>query len=55
MVLSLFYVWISCSMMDTMTKSYFNRENWFGQGNIFHIEQEDFRTTFQQHRNVNRQ
>ncbi len=55
MIVFLFYIWILCSTTNTFTTNYFNRKIWFDDGNIFHIDQEQFWTVFQQHRNVNRQ
>jgi ABC-type phosphate transport system permease subunit len=55
MILLLFYVWILCSTTKIFRKNYFNRKMWFDDGNIFHIDQQEFGMVFQQHRNVNRQ
>jgi hypothetical protein len=55
MILLVGYLWILCLNTDALKTNYFNRKNWFDDGNIFHIDQEQFWTVFQQHRNVNRQ
>ncbi|CAF3366649.1 unnamed protein product [Rotaria sp. Silwood1] len=40
-------------MTNTFTTSSFNRKVWRDGGNIFHVNQGEFRSVFQQHRNVN--
>ncbi|CAF0980126.1 unnamed protein product [Rotaria sordida] len=52
-ILLLFYVWFLCSTINTFTTNSFNRKVWGGDDNIFHINQGEFQTVFQQYRNVN--
>ncbi|CAF4211982.1 unnamed protein product [Rotaria sp. Silwood2] len=52
-ILLLFYVWILFSMVNPFTTSSFNGKLWRNDGNSFHLNQGNYRTIFQQHRNVN--